>query len=176
MQKFFLKKRNRMYVFQRVGDSNFSTFLGGIYLDRIEDVMTTDVETVSLHDTLYNVAVKMNDLNVGAMPVVDGKKLVGIVTDRDIVIRGIAENLTGSDPVQKVMTSDVITVKPDQSIRHAIHLMSEHQIRRLPVVNGDELVGIVALGDLAVNEKSDSQAKKALSEISEPTRGQNFLQ
>lgn len=147
-----------------------------MHLERIEEIMTTDVETVGLNETIYDVAVKMKKLNVGAIPVVDGDHLVGIVTDRDIVIRGLAENVPATESVQKVMTSDVITIKPEQTIRHAVHLMARHQIRRLPVVKDDKLVGIVALGDLAVREEADSQAKTALSEISEPVRSYDFLQ
>lgn len=145
-------------------------------MERIEEIMTTDVETVALNDSIYDVALRMKELNVGAIPVVDGDKLMGIVTDRDIVIRGLAENIPATEPVQKVMTADVITIKPEQTIRHAVHLMARHQIRRLPVVKDEQLVGIVALGDLAVREEADSQAKTALSEISEPVRSYDFLQ
>lgn len=145
-------------------------------MQRIEEMMTTDVETVGLNDSIYDVAQRMKELNVGAIPVVDGNQLVGIVTDRDIVIRGLAENIPATEPVQKVMTVDVITIKPEQTVRHAVHLMSRHQVRRLPVLKDGQLVGIVALGDLAVREEVDSQAKTALAEISEPVRSYDFLQ
>jgi CBS domain-containing protein len=110
----------------------------------------------------------MKEWNVGAIPIVDKDKLVGMITDRDIVIRGIAEKHPPSSKVESVMSDHLVTAAPDMSTKDATRLMAEHQIRRLPVVEGDKLVGIVALGDFAVNEMTDEQAQHALSEISEP--------
>lgn len=136
-------------------------------MEKICDIMTTDVETCSLLDNVYEVAVKMKELNVGAIPVVDNGKLVGMVTDRDIVIRCIAEKYPPSSKVEDIMSHQLITVTPDASTREAAQLMARNQIRRLPVVEGDKLAGIVALGDFAVRELTDDQAKRALSEISQ---------
>lgn len=135
---------------------------------KISEIMTSDVETCTLLDNVFEVAVKMKEWNVGAIPIVDEDKLVGMITDRDIVIRGIAEKHPPSSKVESVMSDHLITATPDMTTREATKLMAEHQIRRLPVVEGDKLVGIVALGDFAVDEMTDEQAQQALSEISEP--------
>lgn len=139
-------------------------------MEKIRDIMTADVESCSLLDNVYEVAVKMKELNVGAIPIVDRDKMVGMITDRDIVIRGVAEKHPGSSKVEEVMSRNLITISPDATTGEAAKLMAEHQIRRLPVVEGDKLVGIVSLGDFAVRELSDDKAKRALTEISE----QNF--
>ncbi|PLR79189.1 CBS domain-containing protein [Bacillus sp. V3-13] len=137
-------------------------------MEQVRDIMTEDVETCSLLDNVFEVAVKMKELDVGAIPIVDNEKLVGMITDRDIVVRGIAEKYPGSSKVEAIMSKNLITVSPDTSTKEAAELMAQHQIRRLPVVENGKLVGIVALGDLAVRELTDDQAKTALSEISEP--------
>lgn len=135
---------------------------------KIREIMTSDVETCTLLDNVFEVAVKMKDLNVGAIPIVDGDRLVGMITDRDIVIRGIAEKHPPSSKVEAVMSDHLVTATPDMSTQEATKLMAQHKIRRLPVVDGDKLIGIVALGDFAINELTDDQAQQALSEISEP--------
>lgn len=134
---------------------------------KIRDVMTSDVETCTLLDNVYEAAVKMKELDVGSIPIVDQKKLVGIITDRDIVLRGVAEKHPPSTKVETVMSDRLVTATPDMSTKEATKLMAEHQIRRLPVVEEGNLVGIVALGDFAVDELTDEQAQHALSEISE---------
>jgi CBS domain-containing protein len=136
-------------------------------VEMIRDIMTDDVECCSLLDNVYEVAVKMKELNVGAIPIVDKNKLVGMITDRDIVLRCIAEKHPASSKVEDIMSSELITISPDADSKEAVRLMSEYQIRRLPVVEGDRLIGIVSLGDFAVRELSDDQAKQALTEISE---------
>ncbi|MCM3587063.1 CBS domain-containing protein [Mesobacillus maritimus] len=138
----------------------------------IREIMTTDVETCSLLDNVFEVAVKMKENNVGAIPIVDGEKLVGMITDRDIVMRGIAEKKPPSSKVEVVMSDYLVTITPDTSTEEAAKLMADHQIRRLPIVEGDRLVGIVALGDLAVEPKFDNNAEIALSEISEHDKSQ----
>lgn len=136
-------------------------------MERIRDIMTDDVECCTLLDNVYEVAVKMKELNVGAIPIVDEEKLVGMITDRDIVIRGVAEKHPGSTKVEDIMSDNLITVTPEATSRDAAKLMAEHQIRRLPVVENGKLVGIVSLGDFAIRELTDDQAKQALTEISE---------
>lgn len=135
---------------------------------KIREIMTSDVETCTLLDNVFEVAVKMKELNVGAIPIVDEGRLVGMITDRDIVIRGIAEKHPPSSKVEAVMSDHLVTASPEMSTQEATKLMAQHKIRRLPVVDGEKLVGIVALGDFAVNELTDEQAQHALSEISEP--------
>lgn len=144
-------------------------------MNKVREIMTHDVETCSLLDNVYEVAVKMKELNVGAIPVVDSGVLKGIITDRDLVVRGIAEKRPGSSKVDAVMTENLVTIHPDDPVSKAVYLMREHQIRRLPVVEEGKLVGIVALGDIATNDKTDYQAKKALSEISEPEQASDFF-
>jgi len=137
-------------------------------LTNVRDIMTTDVETCSLLDTVEEVAVKMKEENVGVIPIVDNDKLAGVVTDRDIVLRCIAENYPTSAKVEEIMSDErLITVSADTTTNEAARIMAKHQIRRLPVVENGKLEGIVALGDLAVRDLTDSQAKEALSEISE---------
>jgi CBS domain-containing protein len=136
-------------------------------MEKIRDIMTDDVECCSLLDNVYEVAVKMKELNVGAIPIVDESKLVGMITDRDIVIRGVAEKNPGSTKVEKVMSNKLVTATAEMTTKEAARLMSENQIRRLPVVEGEKLIGIVSLGDFATHDLTDEQAGQALSEISE---------
>ena len=132
----------------------------------IRDVMTPNPRCVSPDDSIQSAAQIMRDEDTGAVPVCDNGRAVGIVTDRDIVIRAIADGQPNR-PVRDIATRDVISVSPDTSTREAAELMSEHQVRRLPVVEGDRLVGIVSLGDLAVKEAKDSRVGDTLEHISE---------
>jgi CBS domain-containing protein len=136
-------------------------------MGKIKDIMTEDVESCTLLDNVYEVALKMKELNVGAIPIVDQDKLVGMITDRDIVVRGVAEKHPGSTKVEDIMSDHLITVSPDATSQEAAKLMAEHQIRRIPVVEEGKLIGIVSLGDFAIRELTDDQAKEALTEISE---------
>lgn len=136
-------------------------------MSTIRDIMTSNVKTVTTQDNVYEVAVLMKDHNIGAVPVVEGSKPIGIITDRDIVIRGIAERKSGSTAVQEVMTSDLITVTPDTSTEEAANMMAQKQIRRLLVVDGGNLVGIIALKDLTDQQHTSHLANKAIQEISE---------
>jgi CBS domain-containing protein len=136
-------------------------------LEKIRDIMTDNVECCTLLDNVFEVAVKMKELNVGAIPIVDQDKIVGMITDRDIVVRGVAEKHPGSTKVEDIMSSKLVTINADATTKEAAELMAEHQIRRLPVVEGDKLIGIVSLGDFAIRKMTDDQAKEALTEISE---------
>ena len=140
---------------------------GGEKMEKIRDIMTDEIECCTLLDNIFEVAVKMKELNVGAIPIVDQEKLVGMITDRDIVIRGVAEKHPGSTKVEDIMSDNLITVSPDTSSNDAAKLMAEKQIRRLPVVEDGKLVGIVSLGDFAIHTLTDDQAKEALTQISE---------
>lgn len=140
----------------------------------VREVMTREVECCTLLDNVYEVAVKMRDWNVGGIPVVDGDQLIGMITDRDLVVRGYAEKNPGSTKVEKVMTNELITIESNATAKEAAEIMAKHQIRRLPVVENGRLVGIVTLGDLATRKFSDEHAGRALSDISEP--GYNGLQ
>ncbi len=138
---------------------------------KIKDIMTTNVQYTKPESNLNDVANQMESLNVGSIPVCDyTSKLLGIVTDRDIVVRGLSKNVQGTSLVSDIMTRNPITVTSETSVTEASKLMSQYQIRRLPVVEGDRLVGIVAIGDLAVRDRLANKAGDALSNISEPSR------
>jgi CBS domain-containing protein len=139
----------------------------GIQMKTIKQIMSTDCVTATLQDNVYELAVKMKQHDIGFVPIVDGKKLIGVVTDRDLVVRGYAEKHSGSTAVAEVMTTDVDTITSDTSTDEAAELMASKQIRRLPVVDGGELVGVLAIGDLAVREIFVNEAGEALSAISE---------
>jgi CBS domain-containing protein len=145
----------------------FLKYKGGNVMEKIRDIMTDEVECCTLLDNVYEVALKMKELDVGAIPILDQDKLVGMITDRDIVIRGVAEKHPGSTKVEDIMSNKLITISPESSSKEAAKLMAEHQIRRLPVVEEGKLVGIVSLGDFAIRKLTDDQAKGALTEISE---------
>ncbi|CAM5265024.1 hypothetical protein [Bacillus safensis FO-36b] [Bacillus safensis subsp. safensis] len=145
---------------------------------KIKDIMTKKVVTCQQDDNTYEAgAVKMRDADIGAIPVVDGDQLVGIVTDRDLVLRGIAEKKPNSQEVGSLMTKEVLTAEEDATLEEIVRLMSEHQLRRIPVVKNGALTGIVALGDLSVEDLSNDRAGEALTEISQQDQdhGQGFL-
>mgnify|MGYP002624123020 CR=1 FL=1 len=134
----------------------------------VRQIMETDVVTVTLKDNIYEVAVKMKQHDIGFIPVVEGKTLIGVITDRDLVVRGYAEKHSGSTAVKEVMSDrKLVAVSPDTSVEEAARIMAKHQIRRLPVVENNELVGVVAIGDLAVRETLEEEAGEALGKISE---------
>jgi len=129
--------------------------------------MTRDVITVTKQDNIYEIALKMRNHNIGFIPVVEGKKVIGVVTDRDLVIRGYADKHSGSTAVDEVMTSDCVKVSPETTVDQASSLMADKKIRRLVIEENGQLVGVIAIGDLAVRNKFEDQAGQALSEISE---------
>jgi CBS domain-containing protein len=136
---------------------------------KISDVMTRDVERATPETTLQQVAGRMRDLDMGSLPVVDrGGRVVGVITDRDIVIRSTAE---GSNPrnatAQQAMTPDVVFCYEDQRVEDAAQLMKDREVRRLLVLDrNDGLAGIVSLGDLAVQTGDDAMTGDALETVS----------
>ncbi|TCJ03722.1 CBS domain-containing protein [Cytobacillus praedii] len=132
---------------------------------QVRDVMSTSVQSCSNQDNLSTVASKMQALNIGSMPVVENNQVVGMVTDRDMVVRGLT-NGAPNDSIQSVMSNNVISVSSSASLEEAAQLMSQHQVRRLPVVDNGNLVGMVSLGDLATREQADQKAGQALTQIS----------
>ena len=133
----------------------------------IREVMTPNPQCVSPGDSIQNAARIMRDCDTGAVPVVDNGRPVGIVTDRDIVVRVVAEDGQLNRPVSDIVSSSVICATPEMSTHEAADLMSEHQVRRLPVVENERIVGIVSLGDLAVKEAKDKRIGDTLEHISE---------
>ncbi len=134
---------------------------------KIRDVMTPNPRTVSPDDTVQTAARIMQAEDTGAVPVVNDGRVFAVVTDRDIVVRVVAEGASFSSPVRSIASQDVVCATPDMSTREASELMSAHQIRRLPVIENDRLVGIVSIGDLAVKEGKDSRVGDTLQSISE---------
>ena|SRR6476661_4373558 len=134
----------------------------------VKDAMTSDVKTATSSQSLADAARLMKQENVGSLPVVDGDRLVGVMTDRDIVVRGIA---AGSDPqtitVGDIATRDIVTVRPDDDLDDALRLMAQHQVRRLLVVEEGKLVGVVATADVA-HEANEKAVGHVVEEISRP--------
>ena len=136
----------------------------------LRDIMTRNVEVISGDASLKEAATKMKTIDVGFIPVCDGDRLKGILTDRDITIRATAD---GRDPtktkVADVMSTDIAYCLEDQELDEAVSLMEARQIRRLPVLNLDKrLVGIVSVGDIAVHAGDRDMAGETLEEISQP--------
>lgn len=134
---------------------------------RIEEVMSTGVAVIGPEQPLQEAARLMADLDVGSLPVCDGKRLLGMVTDRDIAVRAVASGRGADTPVREVMSGEVIYATSDQPVEDVMRDMAEAQVRRIPVVDRDKtLVGIVSLGDLALEEERD--VDKTLREVSKP--------
>ena len=134
----------------------------------INDIMTREVAVIQLSDALQTAAQRMRDLNIGALPVCDGETFVGMVTDRDIAVRGVAAGLNPAEALgSDVMTDEVHACAPSDTVEAALKQMGDAQVRRLPVLDADRrIVGIVALGDLATRQSAP--VDQALREISEP--------
>jgi CBS domain-containing protein len=141
---------------------------------QLSDIITRDVETIPPEATVREAAQRMRSRDVGSLPVCDGARLLGMITDRDITIRAIAD---GRDPertpVRDAMTPTVQYCFEDEDVRRAAEIMEQGQIRRLPVVDRDKkLVGILSLGDIALSGEDELSAE-ALERISEPGKPQN---
>lgn len=132
----------------------------------IREVMTAEVRACEPGTTIVDAAKVMAREDVGPVPIVQDGRLVGLVTDRDIVVRVVAE---GRDPtsttVEQIASRDLVTVSPDENLEEALNLLAQHQVRRLPVVEGDRLVGIVAQADIARLGK-DKKTGEVVEEIS----------
>lgn len=137
----------------------------------VADVMTRGVRSMSPQDTVVLAAQAMDELNVGVIPVCEGDKLVGMVTDRDIVVRGVAQAAdTGNMKLADVMSTHVRCAKEHDDLDKVLDEMSSSQIRRMPVVDdNDHLVGIITLGDIAAkSDDEEMDVAQSLGEISEP--------
>jgi len=133
----------------------------------VRDVMTPNPQTVSPDDTLEQAARIMRDQDTGAVPVVQDGRPIGILTDRDIVVRAVADGDASTRAVRDIVSGPLVSVSPDSSTHEATELMSAYQVRRLPVVENERLIGIVSLGDLAVKEAKDRRIGDTLQSISE---------
>ena len=139
---------------------------------KLKDIMTRDVEVIGPEATIREAAAKMKALDVGPLPVCDGRRVLGMLTDRDLTVRATAQ---GRDPnttrVREVMTADVIACDEDDDVKKAAKIMQQEQVRRLLVLDRDkQLVGIVSIGDLAVEAGDDKLIGQTLEEISEPAQ------
>jgi CBS domain-containing protein len=139
----------------------------------VRDAMTENPRSIGASASVVEAARLMREDHIGSLPITDGEQLVGMITDRDITTRVVAE---AADPtatsVEDVYSRDLISVEPDQDLDEALQLMARHRVRRLPVVENDRLVGIVAQADIALaeNEKKTGQLVEAISEPSEGER------
>jgi CBS domain-containing protein len=129
--------------------------------------MTSSVKTATRDMTLREVAIMMRDGDVGSVPVVEDGKLIGIVTDRDIVVRSIADGKDASSPVGEALTTEIYSVRPDDFVFEAVRLMGDKQVRRVPVVDeAGALAGIIAMADVALEMEDEREIAETLEEIS----------
>lgn len=139
-------------------------------MQKLKDLMSRDVQIIGPDGTIKEAAQQMRKGNFGMMPVGENDRMIGTISDRDIVIRAVAEGKDPSTKVREIMSEGIVWAYEEDSVDDAVKLMSDHQIRRLPIVNADKrLVGIVALGDFAVESADIEIAGEALSEISKPS-------
>lgn len=138
-------------------------------MKKLKEVMSREVRVIGPDETIKEAAHHMLKGNYGMMPVGEDDRMIGAISDRDIAIRAVADGKGPDTTVRDVMSDGIVWAFEDDSVADAVRIMSEHQIRRLPVVNADKrLVGIVALGDFAVVSSELAAAGEALSEISKP--------
>ena len=134
---------------------------------RCREIMTSDVRTATPETSLQDVAVLMRDGDMGSVPVVKDGKLVGIVTDRDIVVRAVADGKAASSPVADALTTELFSVSPDDFVFEAIRIMGDKQVRRIPVVDETgALAGIIAMADVALEMEDEREIAETLEEIS----------
>jgi len=136
---------------------------------KVKDIMSRDIASLNSDDSIEMAAQLMKQYDVGSLPVCSNGKVVGIVTDRDIALRSVA---SGQDSKQKkicdIMTSNLVVGNPEMNVNEAATMMSEHQIRRLPIVESNSLVGIVALADISLEPTLQDNAEETLKNISQP--------
>ena len=135
---------------------------------KVSEVMTRDVQTVRPDQTAREAASFMLRADAGSIPVTEGERLIGMITDRDIAVRGVAEGHGPETPVRDLMTNDVVCARVDDDTDDVASRMSEAQVRRLPVIDDQErLCGIVSLGDLS-QQGADNAAEQALEGVTQP--------
>ena len=138
-------------------------------MHQLRDLMSRDVKVINPDMTIMQAAATMRDEGFGMMPVGENDRMIGTISDRDIAIRAVAEGKDASTKVRDVMSDGVAWAFEDESVDEAVKIMSERQVRRLPVVDREKrLVGIVSLGDFAVQRTEIQPAAEALAEISKP--------
>ena len=145
---------------------------------QIREIMTREVDVIPSTASVRDAALKMKELDVGAIPVCDGQKLAGLVTDRDITVRAVAEGRNPSEVrVAEVMSGDIAYCFEDETVEQAANLMESKQIRRLLILDRNkQLTGIISLGDISVRTEGSRRkdlAAEALEEISEPAKAKH---
>jgi CBS domain-containing protein len=134
---------------------------------KVRDIMTKEIACMSADEPVEKAAELMKQYNVGSIPICEGNKVIGIVTDRDIALRYVADRKnTMWQPISNVMTSNPVVGSPEMDAQDAARMMGQHQIRRLPIVEQGTLVGIVALGDISTRPELQHNAGHALQDIS----------
>lgn len=143
---------------------------------QVKELMTKDMVFANTNDTVFDVAKLMKHHNIGCVPVVaDGEKVLGVVTDRDIVLNIAKYNLDVTTTLASTIMSDrVYSVKPDAAVEHALDLMKKQRVRRLPVIENDCLLGMISIGDIAVSNDFKQEISEAITEISRPARVENI--
>jgi len=138
-------------------------------MNTVRDAMTEDPRSIGASASVVEAARLMREDDIGSLPITDDEKLVGMITDRDITTRVVAEAADpGMTPVGDVYSRDLISVEPDKDLEEALQLMARHQVRRLPVVENGRLIGIVAQADIALSE-NEAKTGELVEAISEPT-------
>jgi CBS domain-containing protein len=135
---------------------------------KLRDIMSRHVVSLNTTDTVEKAAQLMKDYNIGSIPICSGSSVVGIVTDRDITLRAVASGQSNRQ-LKDIITPNPVVGTPDMDVHEAVRIMSEKQIRRLPVVENNSLVGMVALGDISLEPKLQDNAEVALKNISMPS-------
>jgi CBS domain-containing protein len=138
----------------------------------VRDAMTDDPRSIDASASVVEAARLMREQHIGSLPVTEGERLVGMITDRDITTRVVAESVVpATTPVAEVYSHDAVSVEPDNDLDEALQLMARHQVRRLPVVENGRLVGMVAQADIALKEKERTgELVGAISKPSEEER------
>lgn len=137
---------------------------------KLRDIMSTNIVSLNPNDTVEDAAQIMKEHNIGSVPICEGEKVIGIVTDRDIVLRSVAsgENFKHQS-VRNIMSSNPVLGNPEMKVQDVERVMGERQIRRIPVVENNKLTGMVSLGDIAVQPKLKEEVGDTLSSVSEPS-------
>jgi len=137
---------------------------------KLKEIMSKEIASLSSDDSIKKAAQLMKQYNIGSLPVCEQESVVGIVTDRDITLRSVAAGQNSNQQtVSEIMTANPVVGTSDMDVHEAVQLMGEKQIRRLPVVDNNSLVGFVSLGDISVEPKLQDNAEQALKNISQPT-------
>lgn len=139
----------------------------------ITEIMTKDIIVGDVNDSISEISDIMKKYDTGFLPIADGNKIVGVITDRDIVIRSLSNNASSDDPIENYITKDIIYIEDNKNIEDALDLMGSKKIKRLLVSNNKKLVGIIALSNIINHHKDDNNLINNLQKIFEINRNCN---